>query len=350
MSMSRRRDIVVKAIELSKPERVPIIHSPLPGALLKYGDKLIQILRRYPDDFTPPEELQVPSPNELPPWYRKGVHRDEWGITWSSTIEGIRGQVIKPPLEDPSKIDEYTFPPLPKKEGIEKLKRIHERKRDKGYFVALWIDSNNFFERLQWLRGFDNLMRDLIRKPKHLYILAGRLLNYLIDLMEVYLETKPDAIFLADDWGVQDRLMIKPSLWREFFKPRYKKLISFIKDHDAYVFFHSDGYILDIVHDFYELGVDVLNPQFSCHNLERLAEAVRDKLCILSDIDRQYVLPRGSPDEVRRYVRCVIDLFGYENNGGLICRGEINVDVPLENVIVMYEAFINYGKYKWQNP
>ena len=124
-------------------------------------------------------------------------------------------------------------------------------------------------------------------------------------------------------------------------------MFKLVHDYNAYVYFHSDGYIIDIIPSLYEIGVDVLNPQFSCHRLEELADAVRGKMCILSDVDRQYVLPRGTPEDVEAYVKKIIDIFGYGNNGGLIGRGEVNIDVPLENVEAMYKAFVTYGKYKW---
>ena len=71
-----------------------------------------------------------------------------------------------------------------------------------------------------------------------------------------------------------------------------------------------------------------------------------ENICISSDIDRQYMLPKGRPEEVKAYVKRVIELFSHEGRGGLICRGEINIDVPLENVEAMYEAFKKYGLYE----
>jgi len=140
--------------------------------------------------------------------------------------------------------------------------------------------------------------------------------------------------------------MVKPSFWREFFKPRYREMFKLVHDHGAYVHFHSDGYIMDIIPDLAEIGVDVINPQFSCFRLEELAEAVNDKMCVSSDIDRQHVLPRGKPQEVEAYVKNVVELFGHGGRGGLFCRGEINIDVPLENVEAMYKAFKKYGIHK----
>jgi len=327
------------------------MHSPLPGALIKYGERLNSILVKYPQDFGS-SRFEIPKPEDLPPDYRKGVHRDEWGTVWISSVDGIHGQVYDYPIKSWDDLDEYEFPPLQEStsshyiQNLEDLKTRVSSLRKRGYFVILGFNPGNFFERMQWLRGFRNLLVDFYRKPKKLYEFADRLLEYCLRSIEFVLEAKPDGVSFADDWGTQDRLMVNPSLWREFFKPRYKEMFKLVHDHGAYVYFHSDGYIMDIIPDLAEIGVDILNPQFSCFNLEELAETVHDKICVSSDIDRQYVLPYGSPTEVKEYVRRVIELFSHDGRGGLICRGEINIDVPLRNVEAMYKAFNKYGEYR----
>jgi len=340
------RERVIATILNNRPDRAPIMHSPLPGALIKYGEQLNAIFAEYPQDFGP-SEFPIPDPESLPPEYKKGIHRDEWGTIWISSLAGVHGQVYDYPIKTWDDLDKYQFPAW---QGCstdpEKLKAKVSKFRDEGYFVMLGFNPGNFFERMQWLRGFRNLLVDFIRKPKKLYDFADMLLDYCLKSISLVLEGKPDAITFNDDWGTQDKLMVNPSFWREFFKPRYKEMFKLVHDHGAYVYFHSDGYIMDIIADLAEIGVDILNPQFSCFNLEKLAEAVRDKICISSDIDRQYILPRGKPFEVDSYVKRVVELFSHGGRGGLICRGEINVDVPLENVRAMYRAFKKYGKYR----
>jgi len=342
---------VVAAVTFDKPDKAPIMHSPLPGALIRYGEKLNAIFATYPQDFGP-SRFEIPKHEDLPADYRKGINKDEWGTVWASNIDGIHGQVYDYPIKNWDDLDDYAFPPLQEStssysiQDLSNLKTKVSTLRNEGYFVILGFNPGNFFERMQWLRGFENLLVDFVTKPKKLYEFADKLLDYCLQSIGFVLEAKPDAVSFTDDWGTQDRLMAKPSFWRELFKPRYSELFKFVHDHGAYVYFHSDGYIMDVIPDLAEIGVDILNPQFSCFRLEDLAEAVHDKMCVSSDIDRQYVLPRGSPSEVEAYVQDVMELFSHDNRGGLICRGEINIDVPLENVEAMYEAFRKYGRYK----
>jgi len=339
----RSYERVVATINLESPDRAPIMHSPLPGALIKYGEKLNAIFVRYPQDFGP-SRFTIPKPEELPPQYKMGTHRDKWGVLWRSSVDGIHGQVCDYPIKSWDSFEDYRFPPL--KVPLEELRDRVSKLRRKGYFVILGFEPGNFFERMQWLRGFRNLLLDFLTKPKGLYELADRLLDYCLRSISRVLEAKPDAVSFADDWGTQDRLMVKPDFWRSFFKPRYREMFKLVHEHGAYVYFHSDGYIMDVIPDLIEIGVDILNPQFSCFKLEELANAVYEKVCVCSDIDRQYILPKGTPSEVEAYVKDVVELFSHEGRGGLICRGEINIDVPLKNVRAMYRAFKRYGRYR----
>jgi uroporphyrinogen decarboxylase len=72
-------------------------------------------------------------------------------------------------------------------------------------------------------------------------------------------EYRFDAVAFYDDWGTQDNLIISPEMWREFFKPRYEKQFKIAHQHGLDIYFHSCGYIYDIIPDFIEIGVDMLN-------------------------------------------------------------------------------------------
>jgi len=346
-----KRDRVLAAINLSRPDRAPIRHLlSVPAAILIHREKLLSIINKYPDDFTP-SVIRIPKPEELGAESKIGTNRDEWGITWKSTMNGLFGHVHDYPIKSWDDLDGYEFPPLPSQREIEKMKKYVSERKEKGYFAELSFNPRGYgcyFEKMWQLRGFSNLMADFIKKPRKLYEFADRLQEYVMDYIERVLEAKPDAISSQDDWGNQKGLLVRPEFWREFFKPRYKKIFGLVHDHGAYLSFHSDGYTIDIIPDLVEAGVNILNPQFSCHKLEDLAEITRGKVCVASDVDRQYILPRGSPKDVETYIKHVVDLFGYGNDGGLILMGEINVDTPLENVEAMYEAFVEYGEYDWQ--
>jgi hypothetical protein len=62
------------------------------------------------------------------------------------------------------------------------------------------------------------------------------------------------------------------------------------------------------------------------------------KVCLRTDIDRQHLLPHGTPEEIAATVRGLVDRWRrYE--GGLIGSGQVGPDVPLANAEAMLAAF-----------
>jgi uroporphyrinogen-III decarboxylase len=240
---------------------------------------------------------------------------------------------------------DYKIPPPLILKPEEKAKAEARFEKIKGTYI-LWGGGVNFFERMQWLRGYEALLIDMAEDREEVYILADRILDeYIIPLVKSYLEIGAEVISLGDDWGTQSQLMISPALWRRIFKPRYKQIFDLCHDADALVYMHSDGMIMEIIPDLIEIGLNVINPQFSCMNLKELKKITDHKICISTDIDRQQVLPFGTPGEVREYVRNVFELLAHPE-GGLLWRGEVGPDVPLENVETMLKAFYEFSVKK----
>ena len=104
------------------------------------------------------------------------------------------------------------------------------------------------------------------------------------------------------------------------------------------VFFHSDGYILEIIPDLIEAGVDALNAQVWCMGVERLAERFAGRLCFWGELDRQTLLPHGTPAEIHQAARQMMAHLA-RPSGGLIGQGEAGVDVPLANIEAMLSAW-----------
>lgn len=147
-------------------------------------------------------------------------------------------------------------------------------------------------------------------------------------------------MLFSPDFGSQLNMLISPELWRAFFKPAYAEMFSKVKGAGMDVWMHSDGYIPEIIPDFIEMGVDVLNCQSSIIGLERLQEFA-GSICFRTDLDRQNIMPYDSPSEVKDHIFATFDALG-TSQGGIVACGEIGEDVPLENIRAMYEAFLEY--------
>ncbi len=110
-----------------------------------------------------------------------------------------------------------------------------------------------------------------------------------------YADVGVDATLFGDDWGEQSRMLISTDCWRAFFKPRYRRMFAAVQDGGALVYFHSDGWICDILDDLLEFGVDILNPQHHVMGTAECGRRLAGRTCVRSDLDRQHVLPFARP-------------------------------------------------------
>ena len=125
--------------------------------------------------------------------------------------------------------------------------------------------------------------------------------------LEMVTRTDVDGFSFMDDWGTQISLLINPEIWREWFKPMYKDYCDLAHSRGKYVFFHSDGFIEQIYPDLIEIGVDAINSQLFCMDIEKLVDLYGDKICFWGEIDRQYILPFGTTEDVKKAVDRVAD-------------------------------------------
>ena len=330
------RERVKRAIRFERPDRLPISHAVLPAAQFKYGKALDEILAEFREDFgwdyLPDQPMEKWSPQ-----YRQGLNRDDFGTVWRVEWPGICGIPVEWPLADLSRYGEYRWPqdfkagPPEERHYSGHMAGVDER----WYARGGWITT---FEQLQQLRGMENLLMDVAEETKPFRRLLDDMLAFNLRWINRWLELDYDGLHFGDDWGTQSGLIIRPDAWRRLFKPLYAEMFGRVKAAGKDVWFHSDGFINAIVGDLVEIGVDVLNFQAAVVGHEWAARNVRGRIAVRTDIDRQRVLPFGSPAQVKDEVRRTFESCG-TRDGGIIACGEVGPDVPLENIRAMYEEF-----------
>ncbi len=155
-----------------------------------------------------------------------------------------------------------------------------------------------------------------------------------------------DSVGLADDWGTQSSLFISPALWREVFKPRYKRQIELAHACGLDVYFHGCGYIYDIIPDLIEIGLDILNPgQPNINNVRRMGEEFSGKIGFACPVSYQTTGISGTAEEIRAEVSEFVDCLGNRGGGliGIIPGDLPGLGAPQANIDCMVEAFRAYG-------
>ena len=332
------RERVIAALTFSGPDRVPTMHRTLPGGFRVHGEALERLYGRFPSDV-------ILSPTHRAPFAFSGPIRerltggrvvDGWGCEWHKTTDDYIGQVVNHPLSDWLALDDYVWPdPLLGREGVDEMVEIRRADRHEHYLMA---SAGTIMHQITFLRGFDDALLDLADGREELHYIRDRIADFVLKRIELWTQAGADGIQIEDDWGTQEAMLIRPSVWRAVFKPVYARLVKAIHAGGAYAHFHTDGDTRAIIPDLIEIGFDELNPQVWVMDIEELGREFGGKVCFRADLDRQGVLPRGSATDVETHVRQTYEAFG-RPEGGYIGYGQIGPDVPLANAEAMLRTF-----------
>lgn len=267
--------------------------------------------------------------------YTPGTFVDEWGCEFVNIHAGAIGEVKRPQVRDYGSDLDKVRPPWSWVDA------------DLGGVAGQHARSDRFmlspicyrlFERMQFLRGTEDLYVDLLEQPAGLLKMTDRIHEWNLAMIDRWVRTDVDAILGMDDWGSQRSLLISPRLWRDFFKPRYREYVERIHSAGKLCFFHSDGYIFDIYEDLIEIGVDAVNSQLFCMDIEEIGRRFKGRITFWGEVDRQHLLACGSVQEVQRAVRRASAAL-YDGRGGVVGQCEFGVGARPENVRTVYEEW-----------
>lgn len=329
------RERVLRTLRFEHPDRAPRNLWTLPGVTARRQAEVDAVMARFPMDLGGPEYHYAPGERCRGTPDVTGTYVDEWGCRWEVAQDGVIGEVKGPALADWAALDGYR-PPFEVLDGAD-LSRVDESCRETSLFVLAGTLIRPF-ERMQFLRGSQQLFMDLAYGPAELFRLREMLHEFALRELEMWCATGVDGIQFMDDWGSTRGLLISPQTWREVFRPLYAEYCRRIHQAGKFVFFHSDGNIAAIIPELIECGVDALNSQLFCMDLEAIATRYRGKVTFWGELDRQKTLPFGSPEQVRQAVRRVRRALD-TGDGGVIAQLEWGNDVPMANVIAAYEAW-----------
>lgn len=339
--MMSERENYLRTLEFRHPEWIPCVAGFSLLTWHTYREKLEEIVLNHPLLFRDFKKGSVNFFDEFPPAHREGEYfRDNWGCLWYNVQGGLEGQVVEHPLADWKALDTYHPPDLTKGEreerNWEQIKQDIEEKRKKGLLTV--GDGERLFDRLYFLRGFENLMIDIATDDPHLSRLIAMLLDYEMKLVQKWLEIGVDMMGFHTDIGTQTGLMISPAKFRKYIKPMFKELFMTCRKAGTHVALSSDGCLLEIVEDLVECGVSMHDPQLRANTLEGIEKHYKGKMCINLDLDRQ-MFPFCKPGDIRNQVKQVVEKLSLPQGGLMIVGSIVGADeVPLENIAALCDA------------
>lgn len=211
-----------------------------------------------------------------------------------------------------------------------------------------WV---SFFEVYCWMRGLETAMMDLALEPDYVNAALDRIEAVQTELLRAFLDRAANQltlVFISDDMGNQNGLMISLKYWKQFIQPRLKRWCDLIHGYGVRVFYHSDGAVDPLIPHLIEAGIDVLNPiQHVCAGMEMEGLKARygDRVIFHGGVDNQSALPFGSPGQVREETRHCLNALGKGREGYICCScHNIQAGTPVENILAMIETVKTEGQ------
>jgi uroporphyrinogen decarboxylase len=335
----KSRERVKKALNFEEVDRLPRTLWALPGVTMFRKQEYDEVLKRFPGDIDCPEVRYGIGQRCKGDPAMVGHYTDAWGSVWYVGEPGVIGEVKDFPLSNWNNLDKYKLPwELLKEADFSEVNRSCNR-TDK--FVLAGTETRPF-ERMQFIRGTENLYMDLAYGNKEAYKLREMLHEFNLSEMEMWSNTDVDGVSFMDDWGSQKSLLISPAMWRELYKPLYKDYCDILHSKGKYVFFHSDGFIESIYPDLIEIGVNAINSQLFCMDIEKLGNQYAGEITFWGEIDRQNILPFGTTKDVKKAVERVAGALLKDKRSGLIAQCEWGVNDPKKNIITVFEEWDKY--------
>jgi uroporphyrinogen decarboxylase len=295
-------EIVKRTIDFAGPARLAF-------DCFAYGSRHTDIITSYLD-----WEFQY----ERKSWIQgnREYYLDAWGNTWARVVtdKSTKGEIFRGVLRDSwDALDSLTVPKLASAANNQRVRELFEACPDMFKVGCIY---NGSFSILSWLRGFENLMEDLLLQPQRIRQACELIDEELTLAAEGYAACGADGLHIMEDWGTQNGALISRKMWEDLFAPGYRKLCAAAHRHDMRVILHSCGMIRALIPALIESGIDVLQFDQTANygsdgigGIERLAAEFGQKVTFFCPVDIQHTLVTGDPakieDEVRRLVQCL---------------------------------------------
>jgi len=327
---------VTKTLTFQSPDRAPRDLWALPYIGLYRKTELDSLLAEFPPDISGVQVSPGWNDDQNQALAHAGSYVDEWGSRWQIAEPGIIGEVKQPAIPEWSSFKKFKPPwEILRQRDFSQTNRKCERSDS----FILSECTARLFERMQFLRGTQNLFVDLAYGTQEFLKLLEMVYEYYVEDVRGWCTTNVDGVMFMDDWGTNERLLIHPNTWRALFKPKYKEIVEMIHSAGKFAFFHSDGNIQQIFPDLIEIGIDAVNSQLFIMDIEALASMYKGKITFWGEIDRQHLLPFGTPEEVRQGVLRVRQALD-DGSGGVFAQCEWGKDNPIENIRAVFLAWL----------
>jgi len=349
--MSNGRDNLLRAVRFDRPDHIPMEFHINPACWHHYPQDALQELMAshrllFPDFVTSAQPIE---PTFAPSQRAGRPHVDEWGCVWETMDNGITGTVTHHPLANWDDLADFS-PPEPQQafdadaQSDDPTAQVFRAATGSDGIARGGLRHGHTFLTLTDLRGYENLLFDMVDEDSRLDTLIGMVEDYNMAVVMQCLELGAQWVSYPEDLGMQVGPMLSPDQFRRYIKPSYQRLMAPAREAGCIVHMHSDGDIRQLVDDLIDGGVEIINLQDLVNGIDWIKENLAGRHCIELDIDRQQVTRFGSPSQIDALIREEVTKLG-SRQGGLMMIHGLYPGVPLANVKALMDAMEQYATY-----
>ena len=267
-----------------------------------------------------------------------------WGIDEIeiATAAGWYCETAAPPLANVASLDEIAQYNWPDVNWFDFSSLKSKLSYWNDYSIMASVCS--VFQHATYLRGMDTLLMDMCIQPEIAHFFINKISDFYYSYFERMFKAAGDMIdifAIADDFGMQNSLLISPEMFEEYVAPQLKIMVDLAHSYGKKLLLHSCGNVELLVPRLIELGVDILDPiQPECMNPLTIKEKYGCQICLRGGISVQNTLSRGTVDDVQKETKRIVEVL--KTGGGYILspgHPVLQDDVPIENIIALYRSY-----------
>jgi uroporphyrinogen decarboxylase len=334
-----KRDVMIEAMSFRRPAYVPWSWH----MTQRMADRMKPYLRTDTvEGFDESHMLDFHVPPA--PWVPidEGHIRDPYGVAWDRTIDKDIGTPCEWPIRSPKDLARYRWPNDPRDDDFATIRATVAERQD---LFTRYSVHFSLFERAWTMRGMENLLVDMIERPRFVEEFLDAIVDHNLDSIHRALACGVDAVYFGDDYGTQRGLFMGIERWRRFFKPRLARMFQPVRQAGKFACLHSCGQVDSIFDDLVEIGLNMFNPfQPEVMDVFAMKKKYHGRLAFHGGMSIQRVLPFGTVADVKREAQRLIDA-GREGGYVFSPSHDVPADVPPENLVAMMEVLRAHPGY-----
>ncbi len=222
-----------------------------------------------------------------------------------------------------------------------------------GEYAILGGDWSPFYHDAIDLFGMERFMTLMVEAPALVEAALERMVDYYAAVSRRIFEAAAGAIdvfFIGNDFGTQNGPIVSPAMFRRFFVPHLRRLAGLGHAFGLKVQLHCCGGFAPLIPEMIACGLDALQSlQPSARDMEpeRLKRLYGRDVVLNGCLDTHHLLIAGTPDQVRRETRRVIQIM--KPGGGYVASPSHDYLLPetgVENTLALYETVRECGAYR----